>query len=194
VDLHPDEQISPRLHSISDGLVEAGWYAEISAARYAWPYAQLWADHGTGARIFICAAWSPKRAYNGHRRFPGDKYSFWFSPPPAGESRSLWHFLRREHHLLPLAVDPFLEVPSWAPGQGFIPRQQTGCICEKTKHPDEQTAARALERAVAARAAGMTRRREQRYYQCPQDAAAFHLTSHESWVQAFGVERAEGRQ
>lgn len=181
-DLLPDELIPPRLHTIATELTELGWYTECTEARHAWPYAVLWGDHATGARLFIRAAWGNRPGLNYTKRFPGKKYGFWFSPPPpARDRRSPWCSVQRHAPLMRMAADPFLPLPDSVWRHGFIPRQQTGCDCDKLKLHGEHTAAEALARAKAAREAGMEWRRECRYYQCPDDAQAFHLTSREVW-------------
>lgn len=181
MDLTPDEQIPPRMHEIAQHLVELGWYTELTPARHAWPYAILWADHASGARIFIRAGWANRCSHNGLRRFPGKKYGYWFSPPPDDRIRSAWYSLKRAAPTMHMAEDPYQDIPASAWQYGFIPRQQMGCDCGKLKHRGEQAAAEALARAQAAREAGMEWRQECRYYQCPQDALAFHLTSLQSW-------------
>lgn len=175
------------MHAIASELAELGWYTECTPARFSWPYAIMWGDHASGARLFVRAGWSSKPGPNYTKQFSKRKYSFWFSPPPPSpDRRSLWYPLPRQGVprqgvLLSMAADPMVSLPSSARGLGFIPSQHTGCGCDKIQLYGEQAAAEALASAQAAREAGMERRRECRFYQCPDDARAFHLTSREAW-------------
>lgn len=180
-DLHPDELVSPRMRAIASSLGALGWYTECTEARHAWPYATLWGDHASSARLFVGARWGNKLNAYGHKRFPGSRYSFWFSPPsPSTDRRSLWFSLKREAPLMEMAANPYQPIADSVWRQGFIPRQQTGCGCDKLQLYGEDAAVRALARAQEARAAGVEWRRECRFYQCPDDARAFHLTSMEA--------------
>lgn len=181
MELVPEDQIPQRLHDIADHLATLNWYCEISPARYAWPYATLWGDDSTGARLFIRAGWGNKPMRTGRKRFPSGKYGWWFSPASSGEHRSPWCSMKREARLMQLAADPLTPIGPSVWRHGYLPREQTGCNCDKLRLYGEEQAAEALARAQAAREAGMGWRQERRYYQCPQDALAFHLTSRESW-------------
>lgn len=180
MDLTEDEQVSPRLRCLSDQLTELGWYTECSPARSTWTRATIEADHASGARALVTASWSRKLTKKGRHRWSARAYRYWFSPPPSGGMRSDWYFVQPEGLLLEMAAKPHLPVPLSSLGHGAIPRQETGCNCGKLRYYGVGAAKAALMRAQMARAGGMLRRRENNYYRCPQDSAAFHLTSRET--------------
>lgn len=177
-ELSAGERISPHVAALTQEMTGNGWYCETTDARHTWPRNELYADHASGARVLVVAAWRAKTGINGwsYKTWPIRKHKFWASPPsPVRGRNSPWFRLVTMDDMVTFVVS--LTVPDGLFPHGWPPGHGTACRCEKLMLHGEQKAAEALARAMQARAAGVERRRECRYYQCPDDALTFHLTS-----------------
>lgn len=171
------ERFPEALAKMEAPLKECGWYCETSDARHAWSRAVLFADHESGARLFLAIRWSRNPDRNGLMKWSRSGRSYRFSPPPTDQHSSPWYTLKSMALVLDMAADPAAPLPKELQPHGWLPYYQSGCRCEKIKHHGELGAQAALASAQKAREQGMTRRTECRYYQCPDDALSFHLTS-----------------
>lgn len=181
-ELEPHESMSPYLLEWAQKATAHGWYVDLAQARYAWPRCSMAADHADGARVLVWCKWSTKRSQTGgmYKSFRLRNHRVWVSPVSKSALRkSPWYSLPDVQLLHDFVVSPF--VPEGLQPQGWPTMYGHACRCEKTGHRGHAEAARALAEAKAAREAGMERRNECRYYQCPDDALLFHLTSLERW-------------
>lgn len=166
-----DECFPVRLTEIRKNLEAAGWFCEQSEARPTWPRAVIFADHPSGARFFLSMKWSANRRKQDGTRKWSSRRPCWFLPPARESLRSPWYRTVDAELRDGLIADPRLPLPSGISRSGFLPVHETGCQCEKIKFWGKPQAQDALRRAQEAQ------RGECRYYQCPDDARAFHLTS-----------------